>query len=208
MVQQYPNMTELCEIAFKYGTDKCPRIGHTYTPFYHELLKDKRESIKKVLEIGIGYKRSWHIKLEQYVIGASLYMWRDFFPNAHIYGADIVPETLFQDERISTFLCDETKKGDLEKLIEKTGSDIDLFIDDGSHVLADQMFLCKTMMPLLKKDVIYIIEDVMLTGKITSALQEYECYVPELLSPYPDISLHPNPQMKIIKNNIVVVKNY
>lgn len=46
--------TELCEIAYKYGTDKCPAVKHSYTPFYYQLLKDKRQSVKKVLELGVG----------------------------------------------------------------------------------------------------------------------------------------------------------
>ena len=69
-------------------------------------------------------------------------MWRDFFPNAQIYGADNDPETLFKDERIKTFLCDETRKEDLERLVQQTGCDIDLFIDDGSHASNDQFTLC------------------------------------------------------------------
>ena len=111
-------ITKLCEIAYKYGTDKCPQLRHSYTPFYYELLKDRRQSIKKVLEMGIGYFEGMPEKKvvfdpslkRNYHRGASLYMWRDFFPNAKIYGADVRPETMFKDERIETFLCDETKK--------------------------------------------------------------------------------------------------
>lgn len=164
--------TELCKIAYRYGTDKCPEIFHSYTPFYYELLKNKRQSIKKVLELGVGYLETmpWN---SRYKTGASLYMWRDFFPNAQIYGADILPKVMFKDERIETFLCDETKKEDLKKLIENTGSDIDLFIDDGSHAKEDQIFACLNLMPLLKKDVIYIIEDVEFPIKVTDALGKY-----------------------------------
>ena len=112
--------------------------------------------------------------------GASLYMWRDFFPNAQIYGADIRPETMFEDERIRTYVCDERKKEDLEKLVENTGPDIDIFVDDGSHNLSDQIFACQTLMPLLKKDVIYIVEDVVWTRKFVSALVGYNCWVPQI----------------------------
>lgn len=170
-------MTELCEIAFKYGTDKCPQINHKYTPFYYELLKDRRDSIRKVLEIGIGCRRRGHYYPEHYVTGASLYMWRDFFPHAEIFGADILPETIFKDERIETFLCDASKKEDLEKLIEKTGSDIDLFIDDGSHIKEHQILTCRTLMPLLKKDVIYVIEDVSNSRIVSRALNKYDCQI-------------------------------
>jgi hypothetical protein len=152
--------TELCKLALKYGTDKCPKIKHHYTPYYYELFKDIRESVKKVFEMGVGFKEDMKHAPSHYKPGASLFMWRDFFPNAQIYGADILPELVFKEDRVETFQCDQTKKEDLQNLIKKTGTDIDIFIDDGSHVTEDQAFTCLTVLPLLKKDVIYIIEDV------------------------------------------------
>ena len=172
--------TPLCKLAFKYKTDKCPQLNHCYTPFYYELLKDKRQSIKKVLEMGIGNGRHTRKFYPQAVTGASLFMWRDFFPNAQIFGADNDPETIFKSGRIKTYLCDETKREDLLRLVDETGKDIDLFIDDGSHSSNDQQFLCKTLLPLFKKDVIYIIEDVRLLGTLCKHLAEYDCHIPKL----------------------------
>jgi hypothetical protein len=77
------NLDPLSELAFKYLSDKCPQIKHSYTPFYYDLLKDKRNSIKKVLEIGIGSVEE-STKWRPYRAGSSLIMWRDFFPNAQI----------------------------------------------------------------------------------------------------------------------------
>lgn len=191
-------ITPLCQLAYQYGTDKCPQIKHTYTPFYFELLKDQRESIKKVLEIGVGDNKSMKhvVKLKgSYLPGASLYMWRDFFPKAQIYGADFLPEVLFEDERIKTYLCDETKLADLLHLIKSTGADIDLFIDDGSHRFEDQIFTAQTLMPLLKKDVTYIIEDVLWTRKLIPALGRYNCWVPQIAD-------------RGGVNQLVVVQNY
>lgn len=178
-------ITPLCKIAYKYGTDKCPQLKHSYTPFYYELFKDSRQKVKKVLEMGIGYfsgmpKKTvfFDPRLQRiYHRGASLYMWRDFFPNAQIFGADDHPETLFEDHRIKTYLCDERKKEDIVRLIKKTGSNIDLFIDDGNHNSRRQIFLAKILMRRLKKDVIYIIEDVYYPEKILSALSDYDCQV-------------------------------
>lgn len=147
-------MTELCDLGFLYKTDKCPQIKHHFTEFYYEMFKDKREDIKKVVEIGIGNMAPY------FVIGASLYMWRDWFPNAMIYGADIEPDLMFRDNRIKTFICDQRNEKDLKSLIDMIGSDIDLFIDDGSHIPEDQIFTCLTVMPLLKQDAMYVIEDV------------------------------------------------
>lgn len=182
------NVTELCEIAYKYGTDKCPQIKHCYTPYYYQMFKDKRTKIKKVLELGIGRFRNMQDKewvyddnlKRKYFKGASLKMWRDFFPNAMVYGADIRPETLFSDERITTFLCDERKKEDLENLIKNIGSDIDLVVDDASHHVYDQIFASSTILPFLDKGATYIIEDVGHSRKIASALAEYNTYVQDV----------------------------
>lgn len=175
--------TPLCKLAQKYGTDKCPQIKHNYTPHYYKLLKNKRNKIKKVLEIGIGYYEDMErteVHLSEYTgalyhKGASLKMWRDFFPNAKIYGADIELKTMFKDKRIKTFLCDETKEKDIKKLIIQTGSDIDLFIDDGSHARNHQVFLARNALPLLKKDVIYVIEDVTYPNYVIKRLRNYDC---------------------------------
>ena len=173
MYQDQSQITELCELAFKYGSDKCPQIKHHYTPVYFDLFNNHREEIKKVVEIGVEYPETMN-NYPNYKIGASLYMWRDFFPNAQIYGADILPNLVFKDDRIETFQCDQTNKEDLERLIRNVGSDIDLFIDDGSHKPDDQVFTCKVIMPLLKKDAIYVIEDIVDLG-IIKKLSQFNC---------------------------------
>lgn len=154
-------MTLLCDLAYKYGSDKCPKIKHDYTPYYYELFKDIRSSILKVLEIGVGEGSQPGMKHvpKHYQVGASLRMWRDFFPNAQIYGIDIDPKCIFEEERIKTFYRSQSRVWDLAKTLEVTGTDIDLVIDDGSHNISDQIFSCEYLMPYLKKEVIYIIED-------------------------------------------------
>ncbi len=141
-------ISKLSKIASQYGSMRTPDNGHWYTEYYYDLLKGKQKKFKKVLEIGIGPK------------APGLYMWRDFFPHAKIYGADNRGSFLVRRIRIESFHCDQTKKEDLIHLITKTGSDLDLVIDDGSHRPFDQVQTCRTLMPLLKKEVIYIIEGV------------------------------------------------
>src|SRR3989344_123973 len=202
VLDQTMMITPLCKIAYKYGTDKCPQLKHSFTPFYSRLFKGKRRKTRKVLEMGIGYFKGMPEKKvifdpglnRDYHLGASLYMWRDFFPNAQIYGADIHPETLFEDDRIKTYLCDERKKEDIIELIKNTGSDIDFFIDDANHNSGRQIFLAKNLMPLLKKDVIYIIEDVDYPERILSALSEYDCQI----SPFPP---------KFREDRLIVIKH-
>ena len=183
-------ITSLCELAYKYGTDKCPQIKHAYTPYYYALFNQRRLSTKKVLEIGVGSTRKnkpkpkvvHELGVKTHLSrGASLYMWREFFPNAQIFGADIRTETIFEEERIKTYLCDERKKEDLVNLIKNTGSDIDLLIDDASHHVDDQIFSAQTLLPLLKRGVTYIIEDVTHSKLIRKALGDgYTYYLPQI----------------------------
>ncbi len=165
--------TPLCELAYKYKTDKCLKIRHDYTPIYYQFLKNKRLSVKKVLEMGVGFQETMP-SISDYQVGASLRMWREFFPNAQIYGADIDPRGMFKEDRIETFLCDQSKEDSLRSLIEKTGADIDVFIDDGSHISQHQITTIKTLMPLFKKDVFYAVEDVIKTVTIPRKFPQYD----------------------------------
>lgn len=179
------NYDELSKLAYKYLSDKCPQIKHPFTPYYFELLKDKRQTAKKVLEIGIGY-REMALNWRNYRTGASLLMWREFFPYALIYGIDVLPQALYNGKHITSILCDQTNTEDLYKLISTIGSDIDLIVDDGSHKTADQIFSCLTLMPIVNKNVIYIIEDVSEPEKIIASLTQYDCVSPELNGKFKD----------------------
>jgi len=185
--------TPLSKLALKYGTDKCPQILHFYTEYYYGLLKDRKQEIKKVLEIGVGYPLVM-LRPYGYKTGASLYMWQDFFPNAKIYGIDIRPELVFRDRRIETFFCNQTDKKGLMKLIQNIGTDIDLVIDDGSHFIEDQVIACLTLMPLLQEKVIYIIEDVK------------DITVANFLKSY-DIEMIRKPRMASMNDRLIKVVN-
>lgn len=169
---------QLTQLAMKYGTDKWGK--HHYTPVYYELFSSKRNLIKKVLEIGVGE-------------GPSLRMWQDFFPKCQIFGAEIDPQRLFTKDRIQVIPCDQSSLSDLENLIELIGSDIDIVVEDGSHIPQDQIFTCLTLMPKLKKEVIYIIEDVA-EPTIVNQFSSYDCKVITVGKRYDD--------------RLIVVRNY
>jgi 23S rRNA U2552 (ribose-2'-O)-methylase RlmE/FtsJ len=66
--------------------------------------------------------------------GASLRAFRDFLPNAQIYGADIDDSILFQENRIKTFPVDQLNPEALSRLGELIPDNyFDLIIDDGLH---------------------------------------------------------------------------
>ena len=149
-------MTRLCEIAEKYLVDKCPEIFHYYTPEYHELFKDYNP--KKFLEIGIGnYGLMSHYCGENYERGASLKMWREYFKDCNIYGCDIIEDVIFQEDRISTIVADQSNPESLENMMEKFGN-MDVILDDGSHFLHHQLTSIRTLWKYVND--YYIIEDI------------------------------------------------
>lgn len=154
------SLTPLCNLALKYGTDKQPR--HNYTPTYYALLKDRALSTKRVLEIGIK-------------LGASLYMWQDFFPNAQIFGFDFKPQTMIHSGRIKSFLGSQDNRGDLLKAA--ASGPFDLIVDDGSHRPAHQLFSALILLPHLAKDGIYVIEDVQDRKIVEQIPAAYRCEI-------------------------------
>ena len=148
-------MTELCDLCVRYGTDK---VTWGYTPYYYERFKDRREKVRNVLEIGIGGFRD----IPNNVIGASLFVWRDFFPNAEIFGIDNDNRFIFNDqERIHTALCDAYDADQLADVIGEWGVN-DLFyfiVDDAVHDPVPQVNLYNQLYPLLSESGFYAIEE-------------------------------------------------
>src|SRR5208337_3863139 len=113
-------MTELCELAKKWGTDK---VGnHSYTPYYHSLFEGRRAEIKKVLEIGIGNDDDMGT---EYRAGASIFMWEEYFPNADIYALDILPEALINKGRIRSYQCNQGSAASLRQAMAFLGNGFD-----------------------------------------------------------------------------------
>jgi trans-aconitate methyltransferase len=134
--------TDLCRLS---KSDKGNAEGtarHNYTPKYHELFSPRRSTVEAVFELGI-------------FMGNSLRMWRDYFPNATIYGADIDPETCFTESRIVTKCFDER---DLVTQLDEWPQ-FDIMIDDALHTHADNVRFLYASRYKLKSGGIYVIED-------------------------------------------------
>jgi len=135
------------DISKKYNTDKSfdNFVGHNYSPFYDMILKDKKENIKNVLEIGVAG-------------GNSLRMWKEYFENGKIYGWDILDRKYLNDDKIETFIIDQGKQ-QIDNFFVDNNIQIDFVIDDGSHLLNDQIISLFNIFPHLNNNGIYIIED-------------------------------------------------
>lgn len=150
-----------------YGSDKSPTSNvHAYTVAYEQLFRERRDTTTSILEIGLGYrfyKGSWMKGNERYMTGASLRAWRDYFPNAHVYGCDIAQHVLFQEDRISTFFMDQAKQDQasvVEQSVPAKARPFDIIVDDGSHVPEHQFLSAVRLLPLVRDGGIYVIEDV------------------------------------------------
>jgi hypothetical protein len=158
----------LAAIFEKYGSDKGSiknNVRHNYHLWYELFFSHRAEMVTGVMEIGIGTnKNDFQSTMgPKGISGASLRAFKNYFPNASIVGLDIDDEILFNEERIITYWVDQQNKESLRKvssqLIEE-GLEMDLIVDDGLHTeLAARNTLEETFI-LLKKDGIYVIEDI------------------------------------------------
>jgi hypothetical protein len=119
------------------GSDK--GTLHSYIPFYESLLAPHRMSARRVLEIGVHQ-------------GHSLRMWWDYFPYAEIIGIDLY--------RCFVKGCTVVEGDATDPETTRFIDDIDIVIDDGSHIHQQQVAAFNLLWPKVKPGGLYIIEDI------------------------------------------------
>jgi SAM-dependent methyltransferase len=160
-------LSVLCDI---YGSDKGSmyRQAHTYTSEYYKLFSENRDNIKSVFECGIGTNNP---KLASSMgrtgrPGASLRVWRDYFRNAVVIGADIDRDILFDEDRIHTGYIDQTNPQEVEIFFRSLvltpplpPPSFDIMIDDGLHTFEAAVCLFENSFQYLNNGGYYVIED-------------------------------------------------
>ncbi len=140
----------LTELAQEFRTDKWG--SHYYTPHYERHLKHLKRQRFTLLEIGIGgYAREGKG-------GASLRMWKHFFPRAQIVGLDIEDKSFVDRQRIVSYQGSQTDEALLRKIVDEHGP-LQVVIDDGSHRPQHIRETFRILFPLLPDGAIYAIED-------------------------------------------------
>ncbi len=170
-------MSELEDLFTKYGTDKGI---WGYTPAYEKHLN--RAKVKRVLEIGIcGFR-----DIPNNVVGASLFAWRDYFTEAHIFGIDNDSRFIFNDHPyIHTALCDAYDVVQLADVIGAWGHPtFDFICDDAVHDPFPQALLVSMLWPRLNPGGIYAIEE---TCPYKLPNSDVRGMAALLLSMYPDM---------------------
>lgn len=147
-----PSLTDL---AIRFGTDKWGGDGnfqHWYTPHYERHLGHLRDEEFMLLEIGIGGYRDPNTG------GASLRMWKHFFPRAQIVGIDIAEKEFVREDRIHPYQGSQDDRAVFERILSDFGPP-KVIIDDGSHHPRHVRASFEIGFPMLQADGIYAIED-------------------------------------------------
>lgn len=135
-------------LANYYISDKGNKYGsaHNYVKYYEKYFNKLKNEKLNILEIGIA-------------AGSSLKMWSSYFPNSTIYGIDINPDCL-NIESLKSNMFDKVKLliGDASNY-NFNDLKFDIIIDDGSHLPIDIINTFNNLKSNLKKDGIYVIED-------------------------------------------------
>jgi len=141
---------DLSSLARHFGTDKWG--AHRYAPHYeHHFLPFKSQSFT-LFEIGIGgYSRAGQG-------GASLRMWKAFFPNAQIIGLDIEDKSFVEEDRIKAYKGSQTSEPLLRTIVD-SAENLQIVIDDGSHRSDHIRRTFGILFPLLPDGGLYAIED-------------------------------------------------
>jgi hypothetical protein len=131
-------MKTLHELALKYGTDKGPD-GHNYTEVYDRLLSPLRNKQITLVELGV-----WE--------GASLAMWREYFPKATVIGIDLNGDHYVRRVGNTTFI-----EADVSEPVEGVPDFVDVVIDDASHQEEQQKATLNWLLPRTRQW--YFVED-------------------------------------------------
>lgn len=181
----YNDRLSLDDISKQYSLDKSSNY-HDYSVYYDNILSDIRNKPIKMIEIGIGtweegkssMKHHWNDKndpiKENYLPGNSLRAWKQYFHNLdYIVGIDVKKDCMFEEPNIKTELLDSTSSDNTNIIREKYGGDFDVILDDGLHEIDAQVNTFIAFWPLLKKNGIYLIEDIQDPYTLKNQLEKY-----------------------------------
>ena len=136
----------LNDLARKHKTDKREQ-DHNYVAVYEPLFEGYRQDTFNFLEIGVCR-------------GASHKMWREWFPNATIYGVDNAPKTIKRFQGEERMDIEYLHQGHDDQLIEyaKKGP-WRVIIDDGSHITSHQIRTFEILWGQVEPGGYYVVED-------------------------------------------------
>lgn len=140
----------LHDLGIKHGTDKWDHShsfrGESYLHVYEQYLAPFRDRAVTILELGVK-------------TGASLRMWKEYFPLGDIHGVDLNPKCiLHRDDRISVHTMSQDDEAGLTAIAESTNG-FDVVVDDCSHINTLTLASHRILWPHVRPGGFYMIED-------------------------------------------------
>jgi precorrin-6B methylase 2 len=170
----------------RYGQDK---FGHHYAEVYDILFKGLQDKPVNIFEVG-------------FFTGGSCRLWLDYFPQGKVKCIDINP--MANSKEMSNHIDNprfEFEVMDSNALTTDYVKEFnpDIFIDDGSHKLEDQLYIIKTVMPALKEGAMLIIEDVQDIDNQKPAFEElgYKFIIADMR---PD-----DPKLRVVNDSVLLI---
>ena len=162
------------------NTDKNTR--HSYLEVYQKLFKEKKETCKRILEIGLGDRQN--------IYGGSAKLWLDYFKNADVFILELLKEDFYKGDMINTLKTYDhlklflgTNAYDLNFINNNLNYKFDIIIDDGPHSKVSMIKFIKYYLPLLADDGILVIEDI----KNLNWTKKFTSMIPNELKKYIEI---------------------
>lgn len=151
------SVTDMCNLGIKHGTDKCPYNQnphlhkHPYTAVYDFIFGPLRYKKLNFAEIGILHNKS-------------MLCWRDYFPNATIYGYEWFDDKLINALKYNldnTFYYKMNIKDEnsINESLQLVTDKFDIIVEDSTHEFDDQIRFIKIAAKYLVPGGIIVIED-------------------------------------------------
>jgi SAM-dependent methyltransferase len=165
----------LDEIGIAHQTDKASQFSRTYAQPHDYLrhlerfFEPMRDKPIKLVEIGIGG-------------GESARTWLEYFPNAIVYGVDLVANTnewnteknfYKAHDRYTFRQGDQSKQAFWKEFITMLGGGFNIIIDDGSHYASDMKAAFTSLWHHLKSGGLYVVEDLNFDSKSKEWLEGF-----------------------------------
>lgn len=129
--------------AMNAGTDKA-----RYMPYYRRSLAKWIGRAPVIFEVGVFE-------------GGSLRLWRDLFPAAWLHALDINPlcARFARPPKTNVKIGSQADPECLRQWLAEANAPVDVFIDDGSHIMDHIKITFKTVFPSMVAGTLYVIED-------------------------------------------------
>ena len=179
----------LNQLARKYNTDKWQ---HGCLDWYEDAFRRLDKPIEKLLELGSA-------------TGASMRMWLEYLPQAHIWGIDMDAHSIkfckdCPPDRLTILHCNFRDLAMREAMLRAIPWPMDVIIDDDGHHPEDQQSALAVLFPMVRPGGLYVIEDMFFSSQYNPKREAWTTMrmIEAMAARAPWDSLHITPEQREI----------